>query len=201
MIAALPSELLKSLRLTLVIFVVTGLAYPLVITGIGQVVFPNQANGSLITQNGQIVGSSLIGQYFKSEKYFHGRVSYTTDPNTGKPLPYAANNSSGSNLGPTNKVLIDRVKADVAAIQKENNSTAPVPVDLVTQDFTGFDPDVSEAGALYQVNRVAQVRGLDPAKVRALVEKYVQGRVLWIFGQPHVNILQLNLALDNGEGR
>ena len=203
MLAALPSDLLKALRLTVVVFLVTGLVYPLAITGISQVLFKDQANGSLITKNGQVVGSSLIGQYFTSSDYFHGRPSATVDPATGQPMPYAANNSAGSNLGPTNPVLINRVAADVATFRQYNsmNPTDPVPVDIVTTDFSGFDPDISEAAALLQVHRVAGSRGLDEAKVRALVESHVHGRILGIFGSPYVNVLEVNLALDNGAAR
>ena len=195
------SELLRALRMTLVIAVVTGLAYPLFVTGAGQLLFNSQANGSLITRNGQAIGSSLIGQYFTADKYFHGRISATVDPATGKPKPYAAENSAGSNYGPSNPALLARVKADIARIRKEDGLApdAPIPVDLVTADFSGFDPNISEAGALLQVNRVASTRGLDPARVRALVERLLQGRIFWVFGEPHVNVLQLNLALDDGE--
>ena len=194
MIASLPVEFMRAIRLTVVFALVTGLLYSLAFTGIGQVIFPNQANGSLITKNGQVVGSSLIGQEFKSDKYFHGRVSSTA-------TPYAADNSAGSNLGPNNKALIDRV-ASSARTNRVDNGLAPdaqLPVDLVTSDSSGFDPDITEASALLQVHRVALVRGLDEPKLRALVERYVQGRVLWIFGEPHVNVLQLNMALDRGE--
>ncbi len=198
----LPTELLRAFRLTLVIAVVTGLIYPLVITGISQVVFHDQANGSLIVKNGQLVGSKLIGQNFTDPKYFFGRPSATVDQSDAtKSDPYNAQNSAGSNLAPSNKVLIDRVSKAVAQIRKENN-LAPdsmVPVDLVTTDFSGFDPDITEAGALTQVNHVAVARNLDPAKVRALVQKYVQGRILGVFGEPHVNVLALNMALDAGE--
>jgi K+-transporting ATPase ATPase C chain len=201
-VRSLPIELLRALRLTLVIAAVTGLIYPLVITGISQVVFHDQANGSLITKNGQVVGSKLIGQNFTDPKYFFGRPSATASVSDAtKSDPYNAQNSAGSNLAPSNKVLIDRVSRAVAQIRKENNLPADsrVPVDLVTTDFSGFDPDITEAGALTQVNHVATARNLDPAKVRALVEKYVQGRSLGIFGEPHVNVLALNMALDNGE--
>jgi len=198
----LPTELLRAFRLTLVIAVVTGLIYPLVITGISQVVFHDQANGSLIVKNGQLVGSKLIGQNFTDPKYFFGRPSATVDQSDAtKSDPYNAQNSAGSNLAPSNKVLIDRVSKAVAQIRQENN-LAPdsmVPVDLVTTDFSGFDPDITEAGALTQVNHVAVARNLDPAKVRALVQKYVQGRILGVFGEPHVNVLALNMALDAGE--
>jgi K+-transporting ATPase ATPase C chain len=194
MIASLPVELIRAIRLTVVFALVTGLLYSVAFTGVAQVIFPNQANGSLITKNGQVVGSSLIGQEFKSNKYFHGRVSASA-------TPYAADNSAGSNLGPNNKALIDRV-ASSARTARTDNGLAPdalVPVDLVTADFSGFDPDITEASALLQVHRVALARGLDESKLRALVETFVQGRVLWIFGEPHVNVLQLNLALDAGE--
>jgi K+-transporting ATPase ATPase C chain len=195
-------ELLRALRLTLVAAVVTGLIYPLVITGISQVVFHDQANGSLIVKNGQLVGSKLIGQNFTDPKYFFGRPSATVNQSDAtKSDPYNAQNSAGSNLAPSNKALIDRVAAAVAQIRKENNlpSDSMVPVDLVTTDFSGFDPDITEAGALIQVDHVAAARNLDPAKVRALVEKYVQGRSLGIFGEPRVNVLALNMALENGE--
>jgi len=203
MLASLPSELLRSLRLVLVIAVVTGLIYPLVMTGVIQAVFHSQANGSLVTRNGRVVGSSLIGQEFTSARYFHGRPSATTNASTGKPQPYAADNSAGSNYGPSNKALIDRVSKDVDTARKDNglDPTAQVPADLVTTDFSGFDPDISEASALLQVSRVATARNLDAARVRALVERHLQGRVLWIFGEPHVNVLDVNMALDNGEAR
>jgi K+-transporting ATPase ATPase C chain len=200
MLAALPTELLRSLRLTLVIAAVTGLLYPFVITGISQVAFNSQANGGLVTKNGQVVGSTLIGQQFTKPEYFHGRPSATVDPNTNKPKPYAADNSGGSNYAPSNQALIDRVKKEVQTVRQENGlpAGAQVPADLVTTDFSGFDPDISEASALLQVNRVAQARNLDAGKVHDLVEKHVQGRVLWIFGEPHVNVLDVNLALDSG---
>jgi K+-transporting ATPase ATPase C chain len=184
----------RAVRLTIVFAVFTGLVYGLALTGAFQVIFPSQANGSLITRNGQVVGSQLIGQQFASDRYFHGRVSATT-------TPYAADNSAGSNLGPNNKALIDRVASSARTIRKENGMApdAQVPVDLVTADFTGFDPDVTEASALLQVDRIARARGLDPARVRALVEKYVHGRILWVFGEQYVNVLEVNLALDAGE--
>jgi potassium-transporting ATPase KdpC subunit len=203
-VRSLPTELLRAARLTLVVAVVTGLIYPLVITGISQVVFHDQANGSLIVKNGQVVGSKLIGQNFTDPKYFFGRPSATLNVSDAtKSGPYNAQNSAGSNLAPTNKALIDRVSKAVAQIRKENNLAADsmVPVDLVTTDFSGFDPDITEAAALIQITHVATARSLDPAKVRALVEKYVQGRSLGVFGEPHVNVLALNMALDNGEAR
>ncbi|HYW22966.1 MAG TPA: potassium-transporting ATPase subunit KdpC [Terriglobales bacterium] len=200
MLASLPSELLQALRLTVVVFVVTGLIYPFVGTGLAQALFNHQANGSLITKNGQVVGSSLIGQQFTSDKYFHGRPSATVSPSTGKPEPYAADNSAGSNLGPSNQALVDRVKTGVQTVRQQDGLSADqqVPADLVTTDFSGFDPNITEASALLQVNRVAQARSLDPAKVHDLVEGHVQGRILWVFGEPHVNVLDLNMALDSG---
>jgi K+-transporting ATPase ATPase C chain len=141
-----------------------------------------------------VIGSQQIGQEFKSDRYFHGRVSATA-------TPYAADNSAGSNLGPNNKALVDRVASSARTIRNENGlgPNDPVPADLVTADFSGFDPDVTEASALLQVDRVASARGLDASKVRALVENHVHGRVLWIFGEPHVNVLEVNMALDAGE--
>lgn len=201
-VRSLPAELLRAVRLTLVVAVVTGLIYPLAITGISQVVFHDQANGSLITKNGELVGSKLIGQNFTDPKYFFGRPSATNNiSDATKSDPYNAQNSAGSNLAPSNRVLIDRVQKAVDQIRKENNLPAGtlVPVDLVTTDFSGFDPDITEAGALTQVNHVATARHLEPAKVRALVEKYVQSRSFGVFGEPYVNVLALNMALDNGE--
>src|SRR5215470_13298923 len=202
MLGSLPRELLIALRLTLVMAVATGLIYPLAITGLAQAVFHDQANGSLITRNGQVVGSRLIGQEFTKPEYFHGRVSATVNINDpSKAQPYNAENSTGSNLAPSNKALIDRVSKDVETVRKDNGlgPSEQVPVDLVTSDFTGFDPDITEASALLQVNRVATARSIDAAKVRALVERHVQGRILGIFGEPRVNVLDVNLALDKGE--
>jgi potassium-transporting ATPase KdpC subunit len=201
MLRSLPTELVRAIRLTLVIALVTGIIYPFAITGISQVVFNSQANGSLITRNGQLVGSRLIGQNFTDGKYFWGRPSATvnaSDPT--KAQPYNAANSAGSNYGPTNKALVDRVAQAVRDVRKKNKLPADsqVPIDMVTTDFSGFDPDISEASALLQVSRVAQARGLDESKVHALVESRVQGRVLGVFGDPHVNVLDLNLALDQG---
>lgn len=204
MLASLPSEIVKGIRLTLVFGLLTGLIYPLFVTGVSQVVFPDQANGSLLKdKSGQVIGSKLIGQWFDplDSTYFHARPSATVDAATGAALPYAANNSSGSNLGPSSQALINRVSGDVARLNSSeyNVPSDGVPADSVTTSFSGLDPDISVAYAQLQAERVARVRGLDPAKVRALVDKYSQGRVLFIFGQPHVNVLQLNLALDNGE--
>src|SRR5579864_3295586 len=180
--------------------VLTGLIYPLAMTGIAQVLFPYQANGSLIEKGGKVIGSALIGQSFTSDKYFHGRPSATTepdpkDPSKTIPVPYAADNSTGSNLGPTSKALVDRVKADAARLHAENPGM-PIPVDLVTTSASGLDPDITPAGALFQVPRVAKARGLAPDRVRQLVDAHTTGRLFGIIGEPHVNVLRLNLALD-----
>jgi potassium-transporting ATPase KdpC subunit len=180
--------------------VITGLVYPLMMTGIAQAVFPYQANGSLIEKDGKLIGSALIGQSFTSDKYFHGRTSATTatDPNDATktvPSPYNAANSAGSNLGPTSKALIDRVKDDAAKLAAENPNT-PVPIDLLTTSASGLDPDITPAAALFQVPRVAKARGLPDDKVRQLVEDHITGRLIGIIGEPHVKVLQLNLALD-----
>jgi potassium-transporting ATPase KdpC subunit len=184
--------------------VITGLIYPLLMTGIAQAVFPYQANGSLIEKDGKVIGSALIGQSFTSDKYFHGRPSATSAPDPKDPsktvsAPYNAANSSGSNLGPTSKTLVDRVKGDAETLAKENPNT-PIPSDLVTTSASGLDPDITPAGALFQVPRVAQARGLPEDQVRQLVEAHTSGRTLGIFGEPHVNVLQLNLALDAMKG-
>jgi potassium-transporting ATPase KdpC subunit len=184
--------------------VITGIIYPLLMTGIAQAVFPYQANGSLIEKDGKVIGSALIGQNFTSDKYFHGRPSATTEPDPKDatktvPVPYAADNSAGSNLGPTSKALVDRVKGDAETLAKENPGT-PIPSDLVTTSASGLDPDITPAGALFQVPRVAKTRGLPEDKVRQLVEDHVTGRLLGIIGEPHVNVLKLNLALDAMNG-
>ncbi len=180
-----------ALVLLLVFTVLTGLVYPLVVTGIAQLVFPAQANGSLIVRNGQTVGSSLIGQQFDDPKYFWGRLSATG------PYPYNAAASSGSNLGPTNLALLDEVKARIAALKAADpTNTLPIPVDLVTSSGSGLDPDISVAAALYQVPRVARLRGLTEPAVIALVNRYTQGRALGFLGEPRVNVLELNMALD-----
>ncbi len=175
----------------LVFTVLTGLAYPLVITGAAQLFFPRQANGSLIIQNGQPVGSQLIGQPFDDPKYFWGRLSATS------PYPYNASSSSGSNLGPTNPALIAEVQARIQALHAADPAnTQPIPVDLVTSSGSGLDPEISVAAALYQVPRIARVRGLNQDQVRALVQKYTQDRQFMFLGEPRVNVLELNLALD-----
>jgi K+-transporting ATPase ATPase C chain len=203
MLKSLPVEVLRGIRVTLVFGAAT-LIYTFFVTGVGQVLFHDQANGSLVTnKSGQVIGSSLIGQWFDPTdlRYFHPRPSATVDPNTGKPLPYAANNSTGSNLGPSSQVLINRVQAQIQQLiaTEKNIPSDGVPADMVTTSFSGLDPHISVANAYIQADRVAAVRGLDPAKVRALVDKYTQGRMLLVFGEPSVNVLLLNLALDNGE--
>jgi len=196
--------MLKELRPAVVVLVgltlITGLLYPLAMTGIAQVLFPTQAQGSLIVQDGKVIGSSLVGQPFNDAKYFHGRPSATTAPDpqdASKTVeaPYNAANSGGSNLGPTSKALSDRITADVERLKAENPS-APVPIDLVTTSGSGLDPDISPDAAYFQVPRVAQARGLPPERLRALVESQIQGRTLGLFGEPRVNVLKLNLALD-----
>jgi K+-transporting ATPase ATPase C chain len=193
-------EIRPAIVILLALTLITGLAYPLAMTGIAQAIFPSQAQGSLIERDGTVVGSALIGQQFTSDKYFHGRPSATTapDPNDSTktvPAPYNAANSGGSNLGPSNKALIDRVQGDMEALKKENPSM-PVPADLVTTSASGLDPDISPEAALFQVPRVAKVRNLPEDRVRQLVTDNTRGRLLGLLGEPRVNVLQLNLALD-----
>ena len=196
--------MLKEIRPAIVLLtgltLITGLVYPLAMTGIAEAVFPAQAQGSLIKQDGKVVGSALIGQVFKNDRYFHGRPSATTAPDPADSsktveAPYNAANSGGSNLGPTSKALADRIKGDVEALQQKNPA-APVPVDLVTTSGSGLDPDISPAAARFQVPRVAKARGLPEARVLALVESQVKGRTFGLLGEPRVNVLELNLALD-----
>jgi potassium-transporting ATPase KdpC subunit len=196
--------MLKEIRPAIVMMVLftvlTGLIYPLAMTGIAQLVFPRQANGSLIEKDKKVIGSELIGQNFTEEKYFHGRPSATTDtdpkdPSKTVPAPYNAANSSGSNAGPTAKSLIERVQGDADKLKAENPNTA-VPVDLVTTSASGLDPDITPAAALFQVPRVAKARSLPEAKVRDLVTQSVEGRFLGVIGEPHVNVMRLNMALD-----
>jgi potassium-transporting ATPase KdpC subunit len=192
--------ILPALRVALVTWVLCGIAYPLGMTGLAQLIFPHQANGSLIEKDGKVIGSTLIGQNFTSDKYFHPRPSATTepdpkDPTKTIPVPYAADNSGGSNLGPTNQALVDRVKGDAAKLAKENPDK-PIPVDLVTTSASGLDPDITPAAALFQVSRVAKARHIDPDKLRALVDEQTHDRVLGILGEKRVNVLELNLALD-----
>ena len=200
--------MLKQIRpaiLMIVLFtLLTGLAYPLGMTGLGQLLFPHQANGSLVEKDGKVIGSEIIGQNFTSAKYFHGRLSATSEPDPKDStktisVPYAADNSAASNLGPTSKALVARVKGDVATLHAENPS-APVPVDLVTSSASGLDPDITPAAALFQVPRVAAARKLPQNAVRKLVEDHVDGRLLGLLGEPHVNVLKLNMALDTLQG-
>jgi potassium-transporting ATPase KdpC subunit len=197
--------MLREIRPAIVVLValtlITGLAYPLAMTGIAEVLFPRQAQGSLIEQDGKVIGSALIGQQFESDKYFHGRPSATTapDPNDSTktvPAPYNAANSGGSNLGPSNKALIDRVQGDVDKLKQENPSM-PVPQDLVTTSASGLDPHISPEAALFQVPRIAKARNLPEDRVRQLVVDNTEGRLLGLLGEPRVNVLQLNLALDH----
>jgi potassium-transporting ATPase KdpC subunit len=193
-------EIRPAIILLLALTIITGLAYPLAITAVAGVIFPKQAQGSLIERDGKLVGSALIGQEFKDDKYFHGRPSATvaTDPNDSTktvPAPYNAANSGGSNLGPTSKALADRVKEDVDKLKAENPSQA-VPVDLVTTSASGLDPDISPEGALFQVPRVAKARNLPEDRVRQFVSDNTQGRFGGLLGEPRVNVLALNLALD-----
>jgi K+-transporting ATPase ATPase C chain len=193
-------EIRPAIILLLALTLITGLAYPLAMTGIAGIVFPKQAQGSLIEKDGKIVGSALIGQEFKDDKYFHGRPSATTapDPNDSTKTvgaPYNAGNSGGSNLGPTSKALADRIKDDVEKLKAENPSMA-VPVDLVTTSASGLDPDISPEAALFQVPRVAKARSMPEERVRELVAQNTAGRLSGIIGEPRVNVLALNLALD-----
>src|SRR3954466_1972539 len=198
-------EIRPAILILLLLTVITGAAYPLAMTAIAGVLLPKQAQGSLIEKNGKVVGSALIGQEFKDDKYFHGRPSATSaaDPaHSTKPVPapYNAANSSGSNLGPTSKALADRVKDDVEKLKAENSSQA-VPVDLVTTSASGLDPDISPEAALFQVPRIAKARSLPEDRVRALVVQTTQGRLIGLLGEPHVNVLTLNLALDRAAAK
>jgi len=191
------SQLRPAFFMLLILTVITGVIYPLLVTGIAQVVFPNQANGSIIMSNGKAIGSKLIGQQFDDPKYFWGRISATGD------FPYNAFNaetltgSSGSNYGPLNPALLDSVQKRIDALKAADpENTLPIPVDLVTASGSGLDPQISVASALYQIHRVATARGLSEADVRSLVDKYTEGRQFGFLGEPRVNVLMLNLALD-----
>ncbi len=196
--------MLKQIRPALVVVValtlLTGLAYPLAVTGLAALAFPHQAEGSLVERDGKVVGSTLIAQEFKGDGYFHPRPSATTAPDPADatktvPAPYNAQNSGGSNLGPTSKALIDRIKGDADKLRAENPGAA-VPAELVTTSASGLDPDLSPEAALFQVPRVAKARGIGADQLRALVDDHTARRALGLFGEPHVNVLDLNLALD-----
>jgi K+-transporting ATPase ATPase C chain len=196
--------MLKEIRPAIVLLValalITGLIYPLALTAIAGAVFPHQAQGSLIEQNGKVIGSALIGQVFTDDKYFHGRPSATMAPDPKDPsktvdAPYNAANSGGSNMGPTSKALAERLKGDVGRLQKENPSQT-VPIDLVTTSGSGLDPDISPEAARFQALRIAKARGLPESRVQALVDNQIEGRTFGLLGEPRINVLKLNLALD-----
>ena len=193
-------QIRPAIILVIALTLITGLVYPLVMTGIAGVIFPYQAQGSLVEKDGKVVGSVLIGQVFATDKYFHGRPSATNAPDPKDATktvdaPYNAANSMGSNYGPTSKALIDRVKGDMEKLKAENPSM-PVPQDLVTTSGSGLDPDISPEAALFQVPRVAKARNMPQERVRQLVDEHTEGRFLGLVGEPHVNVLLLNLALD-----
>ena len=201
--------MLKEIRPAIVLLValtlITGLAYPLAMTGIAGVIFPGQAQGSLVERDGKVVGSALIGQEFKGDKYFHGRPSATVAPDPADstktvPAPYNAANSGGSNLGPTSKALNDRVKDDVEKLKAENPSM-PVPIDLVTTTASGLDPDISPEGALFQLPRIAKARNMPEDRIRQLITEGTEGRLAGFLGEPRVNVLALNMALDSASSR
>jgi len=197
-------EIRPAIVFVIALTLITGLLYPLAMTGIAGVIFPHQAQGSLIERDGKIIGSELIGQSFTSDRYFHGRPSATTgpdpaDPTKSVPAPYNAANSGGSNLGPTNKALVERVQGDLDTLKQENPN-AQVPIDLVTTSGSGLDPHITPEAALFQAPRVAKARNLPEDRVRQLVNSHIDYRILGIFGEPRVNVLALNLALDGVAG-
>src|SRR3954463_15797756 len=198
-------EIRPAILILLLLTAITGLAYPLAMTAIAGAIFPKQAQGSLIEKDGKVIGSALIGQEFKSDKYFHGRPSATSAPDPADSTktvsaPYNAGNSGGSNLGPTSKALADRIKDDVEKLKAENPSM-PVPIDLVTTSGSGLDPDISPDAALFQSARVAKARAMAEDRVRALVGAHTDGRLMGLLGEPRVNVLALNLALDAAASR
>ncbi len=195
---ALLRQFRPAILLTLLLTLIAGVIYPLAVTGAAQALFPSQANGSLVYVNGKPIGSKLIGQYWTQPQYFHGRPSATVNLQ-GTPSPYNASDSGGSNLGPTNPALIQTVQQRIAALKAENPDVppgTPIPVDLVTASASGLDPDISVAAAYYQIPRVAKARGLSQATVRAIVDAHIEGRFLGLFGEPRVNVLEVNMALD-----
>jgi potassium-transporting ATPase KdpC subunit len=197
-------EIRPAIVVPVALTLITGLAYPLAMTGIAQALFPRQAQGSLIERNGTVIGSELIGQQFASDKYFHGRPSATTmpDPNDSTktvPAPYNAASSGASNLGPSNKALIDRVQADIDKLKQENPSM-PVPIDLVTTSASGLDPHISPEAAQFQIPRIAKARNLPEDRIRQLVADHTEGRLFGLLGEPRVNVLLLNIALDQLAG-
>jgi K+-transporting ATPase ATPase C chain len=195
---ALLRQLRPAIVLTIVLTILLGIIYPVVTTGVAQGLFPSQANGSLVYANGTPVASSLIGQYWTQPQYFHGRPSATNNLQ-GTPAPYEADNSAGSNLGPTNANLVKTTQQRIDDLKKENPDVpagTPIPVDLVTTSASGLDPDISVAGAYYQIPRIAKARGMSQEAVRAIVGQHIGGRFLGIFGEPTVNVLEVNLALD-----
>ncbi|CCB66317.1 K(+)-transporting ATPase subunit C [Hyphomicrobium sp. MC1] len=197
--------MLKEIRPAIVVLIaltfIAGLVYPLAMTGIAEAIFPKQSQGSLIVRDGKVIGSELIGQSFTSDKYFHGRPSATTgsdpaDPSKTVAQPYNAANSMGSNLGPTNKALIDRVKTDMTKLKAENPGSE-VPINLVTTSASGLDPDISPSAAYFQMARIAKARNLPEANVRSLIDRHIEEPFLGLIGEPRVNVLALNLALDD----
>lgn len=192
-----------AIGLTILLTIIMGIAYPMAITGLAQLLFPSQANGSLVYKNGQPIASALIGQYWTQPQYFHGRPSATANL-SGTPAPYEADNSGGTNYGPTNSALQAEVQANINQVRKENPdepADVPIPVDLVTSSASGLDPDISIAGAYYQIPRVAKARNMTQAQVRAIVDANITDRFLGVFGEPFVNVLTLNLALDKAQGK